>query len=40
MQEVELWEASAYGLIERVQDLLHTVNINIDASNIVSISAF
>ena len=38
IQEVELWEASAFGLIERVRDLLHTVNI--DASSIVSVSAF
>ena len=38
IQEVELWEASAHGLIERVRDLLHTVNI--DASDIVSFSAF
>ena len=37
-QEVELWEASAFGLIERVCDILHTVNI--DASTIVSVSAF
>ena len=36
IQEVELWEASTYGQIERVRDLLHTVHI--DASDIVSVS--
>ena len=38
LQEVELWEASQHGLIERVRDLLHTVHVNIDSSNIVSVS--
>ena len=36
IQEVELWEASSYGQLDRVCDLLKDVNV--DASDMVSIS--
>ena len=29
MQEVELWEASCYGLVNRIPDLLKCVNVNV-----------
>ena len=29
MQEVELWEASRHGLVNRIPDLLKCVNVNI-----------